>query len=408
VTRSDDRFGELRSLLQRAPDPQTWGELCALLDAWPEDASLTEIALPYCEAHMRGWQDAWRVAPKRWITRLISGHPLPTLALARRIRVHTPLIDRDRVAMITRHPALATLTHLDVSNTQLGDGAYDLLSALAHHNTLTSLDLSYNDELIPIFTRWLSTKPAGPPLERLIFCTGYNQQDEWPQQRAMLVQLAQSALITQLRRLEMTGMRYFPFDALGQLAHAATRLDSLRMSGHMDVSALSQPIWSQRLRHLALHNSHTIPSNIHTLREAYATLGALRSLELSKSGLTDDLLSTLFSPLVDGHTWQLTSLDVSNNHLGDSSVEFLLDQPWFPQLQHLDLSSNLISDTGALALISSPRLHPHARVLLNGNGLDELTHAAIATAAALRSDLASTGERWRAAAMDPNDPWWIA
>jgi hypothetical protein len=413
VTRSDDRFGELRSLLQRAPDPQTWGELCALLDEWPEDASLTEIALPYCEAHMRGWQDAWRVAPKRWITRLVEGEPIPALTLARRIRAHNTLYGHARAQPLIRHPALATLTHLDLSLSGIGEeDAHALFAALSPSCALTSLDLSRNDcETLRALGDWLAL-PALPPLKRLCLVElvdVYSTNKAHMMTHALQQLAASPARIKHLDLSDNLHLHSGERNQIDPLLHAIPSLDSLGLDGPFENEELMQdmahPIWARRVRHLSLGGHAYSDLELCALREASATLGALQTLKLSKSGLTDDLLSTLCAPLVGGHAWQLTALELAHNKLTDASVELLLDQPWFPQLQHLDLSSNLISDTGALALISSPRLHPRAHIQLHDNDLDALTQAAIA---ALRPELAHMGERWRAAAMDPNDPWWIA
>jgi hypothetical protein len=413
-----DRFGELRSALQRAPDPHTWGAICDLLDQWPDDASLTEIALPYCEAHMRGWQDAWRVAPKRWVRRLIAGEPIVALSLARRLRVHTPLLDKERVSMITRHPALATITALDVSSTQLDEGAYDLLATLTQHNALTSLDLSNNPDALRTLGHWLATKPEGPPLKHLALADiverDHSQRNAnyllW---ETTLLQLARSPLARHLTSLDISGNSYAPPDALDALAHSATSLDTLHLSprhmGETLFMRLVQPVWSSRLRHLFIHDTYAVSTNLHTLREAYMMLSSLLSLGLRGCQLSDDQLSTLLAPLQHDQPWRLTSLHLARNHITDAGVEHLLELPWLPQLQHIDLSSNHITDAAALALVTSPNLHPHATIKLHGNDLDELTHAAIAAAAALRSDLASTGDLlWRAAAIDPEDPWWLA
>jgi Ran GTPase-activating protein (RanGAP) involved in mRNA processing and transport len=412
-------FGELRSLLQRAPEPQTWGALCALLERWPDDGSLAEQALPYCEAQLRGWEDSWRVAPRRWIARVLSGDKLPALALARRLRVHVQLTDRDKMQRLIEHPALGHITQLDLAGTSLHEHMVGpLMERLAEHNRLRALDLSDND-VLGALDAWLQDEPDKPPLERLSLANVTRATSNNAQPMALpLVRLARAPLVRGLRHLDLSRNPLgvggsAGLDALVEVADAAPVLESLWLEhceGHhglpcMHIFALSG--W-EALRHLSLRGNLFLHGGAHVLREAPAVLGRLKTLELGECRIDDATLDTLFEPLTEGHSWGLTALDLSDNPLTDQAVERLLALPWVGQLRLLNLSATQLTDAGALALITSPRLHPSARVVLNGNGFNEVTLAAIAASAAVRAELDEVGARWCAAALDPDDPWWMA
>lgn len=83
-------FGELRSLLARAPSPQGWRALVAQLDALDDDDDLPwlcEVALPYCDEGLTGWPEHMRIAPTRWMSRLSVGEDEPRVSLARRFEL---------------------------------------------------------------------------------------------------------------------------------------------------------------------------------------------------------------------------------------------------------------------------------------------------------------------------------
>ena len=64
----ETRFGDLRSLLQRAPSAQVWFELIELLEDWQEEDpnDFVRVALPYVCGHLDHWPDRLRQLPIDW------------------------------------------------------------------------------------------------------------------------------------------------------------------------------------------------------------------------------------------------------------------------------------------------------------------------------------------------------
>lgn len=62
----ESTFGDLRSLLQRAPSPLLWEDLCALMDLSDAEQRDSEL-IPYALSHLKRWPWQLRVAPPRWL-----------------------------------------------------------------------------------------------------------------------------------------------------------------------------------------------------------------------------------------------------------------------------------------------------------------------------------------------------
>ena len=80
VARAEDRWGELRSLLQ-VPCEQSWRKLCKLLGTWPDARELQEAVVPYCAAALeraQGWTHPLRRAPDTWLYTLFEQVPVYT------------------------------------------------------------------------------------------------------------------------------------------------------------------------------------------------------------------------------------------------------------------------------------------------------------------------------------------
>ena len=72
-----EKFGEIRSLLQQPPSEQVWRGLCALVDASWGDDQFEELLFPYILEHLRRWPDALRVMPPGWWA--LSDHAKPSV-----------------------------------------------------------------------------------------------------------------------------------------------------------------------------------------------------------------------------------------------------------------------------------------------------------------------------------------
>jgi hypothetical protein len=112
----DQRFGELRSLLQHAPDQARWRALCALLGALERDHAgrAQQEALPYAEGVTRSWPAALRVAPLGWVRAAIAGRAPAALALCGALRIDAaPSLDEARA--LARCPQLKGVRALEWS-----------------------------------------------------------------------------------------------------------------------------------------------------------------------------------------------------------------------------------------------------------------------------------------------------
>lgn len=111
---TSERFGELRSLLQRRPSRQVWEQVCDLLEReWLDDPAEAErLFIPYAEDVLARWPDALRALPTRWTYYLREATFAP-LRLIRTMRVpHNPA---PSVWEVMRWSRAVPLTILDIS-----------------------------------------------------------------------------------------------------------------------------------------------------------------------------------------------------------------------------------------------------------------------------------------------------
>ncbi len=75
------RLERLEGLIDAAPSPDAWVELCAALSEWPDHERL-EIGIDFVRARMHAWPRALRSAPEWWRMAWERCVPEPRLALA--------------------------------------------------------------------------------------------------------------------------------------------------------------------------------------------------------------------------------------------------------------------------------------------------------------------------------------
>lgn len=95
-------FGEVRSLLHdRAPSAQAWEALCTLIDRSADDPREREL-IDYAKSMLRGWPDALRMVPLRWLAQ----ERWAAMRLARVLDLTDDALDMTRAvdARPRRHP----------------------------------------------------------------------------------------------------------------------------------------------------------------------------------------------------------------------------------------------------------------------------------------------------------------
>ena len=67
-----ERFGELRSLVNGEPSEEAWDAICAILEDEDDDRVREELS-PYLEHHLADWPDEIRVVPAPWYFAILAG-----------------------------------------------------------------------------------------------------------------------------------------------------------------------------------------------------------------------------------------------------------------------------------------------------------------------------------------------
>jgi hypothetical protein len=349
-----DWFGALRSLLQQPPSGEGWRALCALLEE-DEVAARPDIWLEYAADLLdRGWPDALRLLPNRWLWEAITtGRAPEAAALARAIvplqppselhveRARLEWDDRNDYPMDAQHaralarwPLLSHMTHLTLSRLSGEDGAIDALLASPHLGAASHLTLHSN---------------AGA--------------DRWLQ------------YVLGRRALRELDLRWCAIGSAG----AASLVEQ-------DMPALTTLTLSHnKIGHLGLSR---------LMQQASERLPALATLQLDYNESADDQGG---ARVMCAGSPTLRKLDLSNCKLGPGSV--LFDGAALPALESLVLSWNPLGDEAlgglftarlprlrALSLVQN-KLSPQAWHQLGHADLPALTTLVLATDDATRDHL---------------------
>jgi uncharacterized protein (TIGR02996 family) len=135
------------------------------------------------------------------------------------------------------------------------------------------------------------------------------------------------------------------------------------------LGTLSQsPLLLQRLGGLVVSDCHITEAGLQPVVMA-PLLARLRLLFLCGCGLQGEAAALLLtdSPCLD----RLTHLGLSDNELGDATVQVLVRSPSCGGLEGLDLDRCGLTDTGAQALTDTPHLERLKWLRLAGNGISE-------------------------------------
>ncbi len=305
----DQRFGDLRSLLQLPPSDEVWAALCQQLDLWPAEP-LESLAIPYALEHLARWPAALRCdAPPRWVDALLRGQPCPQLVCARALTatIHIDLLEDTPLSFNTpsfeifgdpfptaRHqrlfdtPLLRNVRELTLAPRKLDAAALGAWLGGARHldalHALAIVSEQLNDDHLDA----LAASPSLARLTRLALCQGYAITT-----RGALA-LAASPYISSLTSLDLS---YAKIGDEGARALAAspylTRLTSLDLTANLIDAAGAAALASSP--HLAAVQTLWLPHNPINATSAAALLRlpALSALSLVGCDIEADALDAL-------------------------------------------------------------------------------------------------------------------
>ena len=166
-----DRFGEVRSLLQRAPGRKSWARLVELVSALDEEEFEATLA-PYCVAHLTRHEDWYyhlRPAPPAWLARCVAlGHASARFALVNELELSgLGLGPEAAVELIASSPSLSMLRVLGLAGCGLEDEHLEALLSRAALQRVEALRLGGNRLTPRGLERLLTASEALPRLELL-------------------------------------------------------------------------------------------------------------------------------------------------------------------------------------------------------------------------------------------------
>ena len=136
-------FGEVRSLLNQAPDAKRWGRLCELLDQF-DPARLDDMVIPYVEGSAARWPAELRVAPESWVLRAIEGEELLFWSIVRKIDVSYHYLDASQILELIQSERLERVELLDLSSNRIGAAGARALTDAEWMRSVQWLGMGFN------------------------------------------------------------------------------------------------------------------------------------------------------------------------------------------------------------------------------------------------------------------------
>ncbi|GEM_PF-6851448 len=321
------RFGELRSLLQRQPGVGVWARLCRLVEDWGAEMFI-ERGLPYTLDHLRRWPDELRRAPRTWTDDLMAGggeeHPwemvrvleVRALPLDEQVASGRSLLEGDKVLeRLFELEILENLTQLSLTDIGITDEGCAALVSRRDVSGLRVLSMKGNN----LSARGVSAIARCGYLGKLEALD--LRANRWGGYEEAVAQLARTRYLRSLRRLD---------------------IECDLTPGDLDTLLTSELLAG--LEHLGL--------------EACFHQPAIEGDEFTDvDGLSLNREIALAS---------LSSLSLANNMFMDEEVSEILGAPWIEQLRALDLEWNDIGDSGAEVIALTEGLRGLERLSLRG------------------------------------------
>ena len=120
-----DRFGDIRSELHGEPSSARWDRLCALLDGMG-GAHLSGRVLPYVRESLERWPDRLRVAPRRWVERLVYSGRCDLITLTKRVSFRHHRLRLDTLEVLLGSPSTRALSFVDLGANVSGAPALEM------------------------------------------------------------------------------------------------------------------------------------------------------------------------------------------------------------------------------------------------------------------------------------------
>lgn len=323
-------FGEVRSLMQRTPDEDSWEQLCALVELWPRDLLEAEV-MPYLERHLSRWADVHRMMPWPWVERMMRGQHIPALGLVKTLDLRSRRLRPDQLDRIFVGDWTDALTQLYMSSAAL---TADELIKLAQHGRWSKL------EVLSLDQNTLGSqgpKPlhacAWPALRELYLescymgAAGLSAALDGPWASTLKV-LDASNFIMGPGRLPKT----LPVEGLERLY-----LNWVRPSAPAWATIVSWP-W-RSLKTLSLEGHELDLLALRTLLGS-PMAASLEQLCLNWNQLGPEGAKALAQA---EHLMGLQGLDLRRNSIGDEGAQALMRAPWFGALKVLRLGHNRLS-----------------------------------------------------------------
>ena len=334
IYREPPNFGELRSLLARAPTRAHWRTICDLVERWDQE-ELEHGILAYVVSHLDRWPDHIRLAPRDWVERRLEGRSVLTWPMARGLDCRGMVLGSSLCQQISEELLDEEVCILSAQNAHIGYQEMALLLGFESIHHLKGLDLSRT--------------PLG---------------------NDVVLSLCSSDLLFNLEQLALAGCR-IGNDGLGILVQA-DNLPSLReldlrdsRIGLLALELLGSAPFAPQLRVLDLSDNHLGRHGAQVLTSIPA-LRELDSVTLRHCGLGPEGVHAL----CDNHRFEhLTRLVLERNDIKSEGLIALANSDLLEHVTYLDLGTNKIGDDGIAALVESPHIASLDQVVLQWNPL---------------------------------------
>lgn len=367
-TQSSPHFGELRSILQEPPSPQSWAKLCLVIERFGP-GELERVALPYACAHLTRWPITMRALPHRWLVLLLSGRSVPWMPLVRHLDMSSSALLHDvACAALMRQPALEYLDSLCIKSVErVSFRGVQLLLSSPHLHNLGALKLSglglYDQTLEAILSQLRAVA-----LRRLDLS-----------QNSLTLRGLEGLLHTPgLQKLSALNLSDNPLGDIGAKLLGRAKvwaelselsLDRIGLS-EQGARALAGAPWLPQLKHLSLRQNPIYHVGAHAIFSCKA-MTSLESLDLSGCRVG---LQGVRSLVRSAPPHQLKALGLAGEpgfSLGPRGAGLLSEAEGLSSLSSIDLAWNDVGDQGLDKLIRAPWIKGVGKLVLSHNRLHD-------------------------------------
>lgn len=303
-----ERFGEIRSVLNRGESAQHWTTLCELVDGFAQ-GELDQMVFPYVAGHVRAWNPRTCVAPREWVYRALLGEELPFWSMVRMLDLSLEYVNSDQLHTLLRSDRMAQIEVINLESNRIGAAGARVIAEAEHLGQIQELRLGFNHLKLAGMI-WLNRADALESLRHLHI-------DDNSLGESGVRALAKATWITQLHTLVLSDNEV----SVTALAELLERLDQ-----------------APALRHLVLDHNR-LRKSTGAMKQLATGFAQLEVLELRRCDLEDAEVTTLARK----SSWRhLRKLDLSRNvKVRDGALQALLGEGEFPALERVYLGGTL-------------------------------------------------------------------